>query len=61
MALERREDQAFERAVDNLLDYAAQAEVPDRITPVVETELVQWWLERMVRTRRPLLEKMVFF
>lgn len=62
MAASGDEDTAFNLAVDGLLNYGAVAEVPDQV--VVDTSrdsLVKWWLDRMVRTRRPLLEKMVLF
>jgi uncharacterized protein (DUF1800 family) len=63
MAADRDENVAFSLAVDALLNYEAVGEVDDRIQPVVGNgnSLIQWWLERMVLTRRPLLEKMVFF
>ena len=64
LALNANEDAAFNLAVDRLLDFQAVAEAPDRIQ--VRTDdwgdsLVRWWLERMVHTRRPLLEKLTFF
>ena len=63
MALHADEDTAFGLAVDALLNYQSVAEVPD--TVVVDPESrdthVRWWLDRMMRTTRPLLEKMTLF
>src|SRR5205814_1815677 len=49
--------------VDALLNYQAVAEVADQVVVDVNNgdTLIKWWLDRMVRTRRPLLEKMVLF
>jgi len=65
MALHPDEATAFSQAVSNMLSYHQTQEVPDRIVVTPATtdtnQLVLWWLERMVRTRRPLLEKMTYF
>jgi uncharacterized protein (DUF1800 family) len=63
MAAHPDEDTAFNLAVDNLLNYQAVAEVPDQVVvdPNSQDSLTKWWLDRMVRTTRPLLEKMVLF
>ena len=50
----------FDGAVDRLLHDAGQPDVPDLTTPE-EVGLQVWWLERMLRTRRPLLEKLTLF
>lgn len=57
------DDAAFNLAVDALLNYEAVPEVADQVTvdPNSRDSLVKWWLDRMVRTRRPLLEKLVLF
>jgi uncharacterized protein (DUF1800 family) len=63
MAASADEDTAFNLAVNGLLNYAAVPEVPDQV-PIDNNSrdsLIKWWLDRMVRTRRPLLEKMVLF
>jgi len=70
MALNPDENTAFNLAVDSLLNYQNVPEVADRFSPtdpsvtpdlVVESSTILWWLDRMVRTRRPLLEKMTLF
>ncbi|MCC6179112.1 MAG: DUF1800 domain-containing protein [Chloroflexi bacterium] len=63
MATSADEESAFRAAVDALLNYQAVSEVPDRVSvdPNSGDSLILWWLERMVRTRRPLLEKLVLF
>jgi uncharacterized protein (DUF1800 family) len=63
MAAHPDEDTAFNLAVDNLLNYEAVAEAPDQVVidPNSQDSLTRWWLDRMVRTTRPLLEKMVLF
>lgn len=63
MAAHPDEDTAFNLAVDALLNYGAVAEVPDQVVidPNSQDSLTKWWLDRMVRTTRPLLEKMVLF
>ena len=63
-ALHATEDVAFGLAVDRLLNYQAVSEVPDRFE--VRTDdwgdtLIRWWLERLARTRRPLLERLTYF
>jgi uncharacterized protein (DUF1800 family) len=50
----------FDGAVDRLLHDAGQPDAPDLTTPE-EVGLQLWWLERMLRTSRPLLEKMTLF
>jgi uncharacterized protein (DUF1800 family) len=62
MAASTDEDTAFNAAVDGLLNYQAVAEVGEQV-PIDATQdsLTKWWLDRMVRTRRPLLEKLVLF
>jgi hypothetical protein len=52
------ENVAFSLAVDDLLNYP-DTDVDDRFQPDpnVPDTLIRWWLERMIRTRRPLLEK----
>jgi uncharacterized protein (DUF1800 family) len=57
------EDTAFNLAVDALLNYQPVVEAPEQvpIDPNSRDSLVKWWLDRMVRTRKPLLEKMVLF
>lgn len=63
MGLHPDPDTAFNLAVDSLLNYANVPEVGEQVT--VETNnkdtLIKWWLDRMVRTNRPLLEKMTLF
>jgi len=63
MALNADEDTAFNLAVDALLNYANVAEVPDGIVvdPGNRDTLTRWWLDRMMRTTRPLLEKITLF
>jgi uncharacterized protein (DUF1800 family) len=62
MAVSADENVAFNAAVDALLNYANVAEVPDQVTvDTSQDSQIKWWLDRMVRTRRPLLEKMVLF
>ncbi|MCC7372306.1 MAG: DUF1800 domain-containing protein [Chloroflexi bacterium] len=63
MARHPDEDTAFAMTVDALLNYNAVAEVPDQVTvdPANKDTLIRWWLDRMVRTSRPLLEKVVLF
>ncbi|HYU20215.1 MAG TPA: DUF1800 domain-containing protein [Chloroflexota bacterium] len=64
ISLSTNEDAAFNLAVDNLLNYPAVDGFTDRIVVTSSSDgdtLIKWWLERMVRTTRPLLEKMVFF
>jgi uncharacterized protein (DUF1800 family) len=66
MALHANEDTAFTMAVDNLLNYQAVSEPADRITltlndATIPDQYIRWQLERFVRTKRPLLEKMVFW
>jgi uncharacterized protein (DUF1800 family) len=63
MAVSPDEDTAFNAAVDRLLNYASVGEIPDQVTvdPNNRDTLIKWWLDRMVRTQRPLLEKMVLF
>jgi uncharacterized protein (DUF1800 family) len=63
-ALHASEDTAFGMAVDRLLNYHAVSEVADRIqvrTDDFGESLIRWWLERMARTRRPLLERLTYF
>lgn len=50
-------------AVDSLLNYGSVTEVTDQVTIDTNSKdsLIKWWLDRMMRTRRPLLEKMVLF
>ena len=62
MALGPDEATAYANAVTALVSYPPD-DVPDRLsTATTDTNvLIQWWLERMLHTRRPLLEKMVFF
>ena len=70
IALSPDPEAAFTMAVDGLLNYENVPEVADRFSPtdpsatpdgVVESSTTLWWLDRMVRTRRPLLEKMTLF
>jgi uncharacterized protein (DUF1800 family) len=63
MAASADEDTAFNMAVDALVYYGNVVEVPDQVVvdPNNSDTLTKWWLDRMVRTRRPLLEKMVLF
>jgi uncharacterized protein (DUF1800 family) len=63
MALSPDEDTAFTMAVDNLLNYAAVPDAPEQVTidPNSQDSLTKWWLDRMMRTTRPLLEKMTLF
>jgi uncharacterized protein (DUF1800 family) len=63
MAASPDEDAAFNLAVDGLMNYQNTAEVPDQVVVDVNSRdsLIKWWLDRMVRTRRPLLEKMTLF
>jgi uncharacterized protein (DUF1800 family) len=62
MASSIDEDEAFGHAVTGLLDYQSVAEIPDQVEVTTNRDtLVKWWLDRMVRTRRPLLEKLVLF
>jgi uncharacterized protein (DUF1800 family) len=63
VARDANEDRAYDLAVDALLNYEAVPEIADRVprdTSYWELP-VYWWLDRMVRTRRPLLEKMTLF
>jgi uncharacterized protein (DUF1800 family) len=57
------EDTAFNLAVDALLNYQSVTEIADQVVVDVNSRdsLIRWWLDRMVRTRRPLLEKLVLF
>ena len=63
MAASPDEATAFGLAVANLLNYSAVQEVADRISPdpANSDTTIRWWLERMLHTRRPLLERMVYF
>ena len=63
MAADPTEDTAFSMTVDTLLNYGAVTEIADQVgvDPNNKDTLIRWWLDRMVRTRRPLLEKMVLF
>jgi uncharacterized protein (DUF1800 family) len=67
-------DQAVNNLINATLawspNYMANDGVPDRFDPmdgsvttdgVAHTSAALWWLERMVRTKRPLLEKMALF
>jgi uncharacterized protein (DUF1800 family) len=62
-ALHSDENTAFDYAVDSLLSYASVPEVADQVSIDINNRdtLIKWWLDRMVRTSRPLLEKMVLF
>ena len=62
MAVDPNEDVAFNAAVDALLNYGA-TDVADQVVvdPNSRDTLVKWWLDRMLRTSRPLLEKLVLF
>jgi uncharacterized protein (DUF1800 family) len=56
------ENVAFNLAVDTLLNYQNVTDVDDQVTiDTNKDSLIKWWLDRMFRTRRPLLEKMVLF
>ena len=50
----------FDGAVSRLIDYESQPEVPDAVAPE-QAGLQMWWLNRMLRTQRPLQEKMTLF
>ena len=50
----------FDGAVSRLVEYESQPDVPDRVVPE-QVGLQRWWLEKMLRTRRPLQEKMTLF
>lgn len=63
MALHPDEDTAFNMAVDNFLNYGGTPEVPPQVVIDVNSRdsLIKWWLDRMMRTTRPLAEKMTLF
>ncbi|MFN8524938.1 MAG: DUF1800 domain-containing protein [Chloroflexota bacterium] len=64
IALHADENTAFNLAVDQLVNYAATDTFVDRLDPIAAnslTTLIQWWMERLTRTSRPLLERMVLF
>ena len=63
LALHPDQDAAFGMAVDNLLNYGAAPDIPEQVTVDANNKdtLVKWWLDRMFRTKRPLLEKMTLF
>jgi uncharacterized protein (DUF1800 family) len=58
------ENLAYAMAVDRLLNYELIPDFVDRISIANPTNAdipIHWWLERMVRSPRPLQEKMAFF
>jgi uncharacterized protein (DUF1800 family) len=63
LAANADENTAFTMAVDALLNYQDVAEAPSNVA--IDTNnsdtLVKWWLDRMVHTTRPLLEKLTLF
>src|SRR5215207_3753733 len=63
LTLHANEDTAFGLAVDALLNYANVPEAPDGVVvdPTVRDIHARWWLDRMMRTTRPLLEKITLF
>lgn len=62
MAQSGDEDTAFNLAVTGLLNFVNVGEVGEQVPiDTSRDSLVKWWLDRMVRTRRPLLEKLVLF
>jgi len=50
----------FDGTVSRLVEYESQPDVPDRVAPE-RVGLQLWWLEKMLRTQRPLQEKMTLF
>ncbi|MGE3268854.1 MAG: DUF1800 domain-containing protein [Chloroflexota bacterium] len=57
------EETAFQQTISNLLNPQNVAEAPD-LEPnpgANETTLDLWWVDRLIRTKRPLLEKMTYF
>ena len=50
----------FDGAISRLIEYESQPDVPDRVVPE-QVGLQLWWLEKMLRTQRPLQEKMTLF
>jgi uncharacterized protein (DUF1800 family) len=57
------ENTAFTMAVDALLTYANYTEAPSNVAIDTSSSdtLIKWWLDRMVHTTRPLLEKLTLF